>query len=359
MSALSAIPGLNSEAIEFLEGAGILTAGALARLSAAEAHKRIEMSAWQKGKVQRAPGLATVQKWVRAATEIPGALEEIPAALPAPAWDQTDDMPEAIVLERATLPVKNVYVPPSQRARRAATGAPLPEAGPVPMANLPAAVPFRPASGEVAAGSGAGTATPDPSPLPVEEVLRAALPGFNTFDGYQAGQTRVAPLSRFSISAPVEPAEPVEARLMDRIEATASLSRWVQRGVQHPAPGLLLFGALISLLWRLAMLGGIVGLPWLILTSEKASDFRGIAWIAGAVLLVLGFAQLIVLGRARCRICSCHLFYSRDCVKNRKAHHIFGLGYTGSLALHLLIFQWFRCMYCGTAIRLWMSKRDR
>lgn len=353
MSALSSIPGLNSEAIELLEGAGILTAGALARLSAGEAHKRIEMSAWQKGKVQRAPSLATVQQWVREATEIPGALEEIPAALPAPLWDQTDDIPEAIVLDRATLPIKNVYVPPSQRARRAASGAPPLAAAPVTMANLPAAVPFRPAS------DSSSDAVPEPSTLPVEEALREALPGFNTFDGYQAGQTRVAPLNRFSINAPVEPVEPAEARPMDRIEATAGLSRWVQRGVQHPAPGILLLGAVISLLWRMAMLGGIIGLPWLILTSDKASDFRGIALIAGGVLLVLGLAQLIVLSRARCRICSCHLFYSRTCVKNRKAHHIFGLGYTGSLALHLLIFQWFRCMYCGTAIRLWMSKRDR
>lgn len=372
MSALTAIPGLTPECIELLEGAGIRTAGALAKLSPVEAHKRIEMSAWQKGRVQRAPSLSTVQQWVRQATDLPGALEEIPAALPAPEWDQGDDLPEVIVLDKATLPVKNAYVPPAQRARQAAAGSSLPPMGiplqtvrppvtaPVPAAvksgpvsQLPAATPLaagpRPAIAAPVIAPSAMTAAQDVASLP------AALPTFTTFEAYEAGETRVAPLSRISLDAPAEPLEP--GRTMDRLNAAESLSRWVQRGVQHPTPWFLIFGALVSLLWRLAVLGALVGIPWLLLTAERGSDHRMEVMIAGGVLLVLGFAQLIVLNRARCRICSCHLFYSRDCVKNRKAHHLFGLGYTASLALHLLIFQWFRCMYCGTAIRLWMNRR--
>jgi hypothetical protein len=65
------------------------------------------------------------------------------------------------------------------------------------------------------------------------------------------------------------------------------------------------------------------------------------------------------VGRSRCRICSCNLFYSKNCLKNRKAHHIPGIGYVASLSLHLLIFGWFRCMYCGTAIRLRPSEVKR
>jgi hypothetical protein len=381
MSALTAIPGLNPEFIELLEGAGIRTAGALAKLSPVEAHKRLEMIAWQKGRVQQAPSLATVQQWVRQATDLPGALEEIPAALPAPDWDQGDDLPEVIVLDKATLPVKNVYVPPAQRARRATSASALPPMG-IPLTsaeNLPEAVPYTPAAqaGYHAPVSHLPAAAPlAPGPRPAVAAptmapslgnvtsavasdvasLPAALPTFTTFDQYEAGETRVAPLNRLSIDAPAEPLEP--GRTMDRLNAAESLSRWVQLGVQHPSPGLLIIGAFISLLWRLAVLGALIGVPWLLLTAERGSDHRMEVLIAGGVLLVLGIAQLIIINKARCRICSCHLFYSRDCVKNRKAHHIFGLGFTASLALHLLIFQWFRCMYCGTAIRMWMSKRD-
>ncbi|MES2705443.1 MAG: DUF4332 domain-containing protein [Verrucomicrobiota bacterium] len=347
MSALTAIPGLNPEAIELLEDAGIRSAGALAKLSALEAHQRVEVSAWQKGKGHRTPGLPTVQQWIQQAQDMPSALEDLPAALPAPAWDQEDDIPEAIVLERATLPVKNVYVPPSQRARRETAGIVPPAALPLPVAELPSAVPL----GGVARQPLSAASLP-----PMAEATPSALPGFTTFENYQAGETRVAPLSRISIDAAVDPAD--VAKSMERIGAADSLSRWVQRGVVHPMPGLLIFGAIISLLWRLAMLGGIIALPWFILTSDRATDYRHIAGISAIVLAVLGLAQLLVLTRARCRVCSCHLFYSRDCVKNRKAHHIFGVGYVGSLALHLLIFQWFRCMYCGTAIRMWMGKRD-
>lgn len=386
MSALTAIPGLNPEFIDLLEGAGIRTAGALAKLSAVEAHKRLEMIAWQKGRAQQAPSLTTVQQWVRQATDLPGALEEIPAALPAPEWDQGDDLPEVIVLDKASLPVKNVYVPPAQRARRAAAGPALPPMGiPLTAVNtIPAAVPLAssavgaavatapqavsvshlPAAAPLAPGPRPGIAAPVMAPTGLAAAteasdlasLPAALPTFTTFEAYEAGETRVAPLNRLSIDAPNEPLEP--GRTMDRLSATESLSRWVQRGVQHPSPGLLIIGSFISLLWRLAVLVALVGIPWLLLTAERGSDHRQEVMIAGGVLLVLGIAQLIVINKARCRICSCHLLYSRDCVKNRKAHHIFGLGYTASLALHLLIFQWFRCMYCGTAIRMWMSKRD-
>ncbi|RYD36655.1 MAG: DUF4332 domain-containing protein [Verrucomicrobiaceae bacterium] len=365
MSPLTAIPELPPEAIPLLEGAGIRTAEALVKLPVVEIHKRVEMSAWQKGRVQQAPSLATVQQWVRQAMAVPGALEDLPAALPAPSWDQADDIPEVIVLEHASLPEKNVYVPPSQRARRSAAGVPPPAtvsrpsyaSAPRAVEHLPTAVPL---PSQVPSMEGGITPKQSPQQVLLEAATApaaAALPSFNTFDEYKAGEIKVAPLSRVSLDAAVDPAE--HARSMERLGSAESLSRWVQRGVVHPTPGALLVGALISLLWRLAVVGALAGLPWLILHSERPSDYRLPVAIAAGVLLVLGIAQLIVLTRSRCRVCSCHLFYSRNCVKNRKAHHIPLIGHTASLALHLLMFQWFRCMYCGTAIRLWMSKRDK
>ena len=74
-------------------------------------------------------------------------------------------------------------------------------------------------------------------------------------------------------------------------------------------------------------------------------------WVIGAWLFACILYVLVAL-RVRCRVCTNQIFFSKRCFKNIKAHRVFGLGLVGSLALHAIIFTWFRCMYCGTAIRL-------
>ena len=54
----------------------------------------------------------------------------------------------------------------------------------------------------------------------------------------------------------------------------------------------------------------------------------------------------------KCRICNQRLFVPRRCHKHAKAHHIKFVGYVLPLSVHLLLFHWFRCTYCGTAVRL-------
>ena len=127
----------------------------------------------------------------------------------------------------------------------------------------------------------------------------------------------------------------------------------------YPAAGLLVFGAIVSLIWRAAMLAAVVAVPWLIFMVPRPSVYKVEIWSVIGGLVALGIVQLILMNRLRCRICTCHLLQSRNTAKNRKAHLIPGLGYTASLALHLLLFQWFRCMYCGTAIKLWSTRAER
>jgi hypothetical protein len=70
-------------------------------------------------------------------------------------------------------------------------------------------------------------------------------------------------------------------------------------------------------------------------------------------LPVPGAAYLIwAVGDGRCRICNQLLFVPRRVNKNSKAHHAPLLGYIVPTALHLLVFRWFRCTYCGTAVRV-------
>ena len=342
MSSLTAIPGLPPEAVEQLAACGIESAEMLAAIPAPEIHRVLELTAWQKGKLNRAPSLDMVHHWSRLAHEAAGGVS-------------VDDIPEAIVIPRRPVaPLAGGYVPRSQRARLEASGpatpaaaysAPPEEIKPAIILTPPRRLPSRtlpeaPAGPPDAASHEAGTVTP----------------GFNTFEEYQAGKVRVMPLSRYSIDAPMEERA---AMPTERAANPDNLLRTMRRGVVYPNAPLLVFGALVSLFWRVAMLAALVAVPWLVFVVPRASNYKQEILSVTGILLVLGITQLVIMGRIRCRICTCHLFHSRNTVKNRKAHHIPGLGYTASLALHLLLFQWFRCMYCGTAIKLWSTKAER
>ncbi len=342
MSRLTAIPGLPPEAIELLQSCGIESPEMLAGIPAAEVHRVLELTAWQKGKLNHAPTLDMVHHWTELARLTPVAAGGVTGG-------EDEDIPEAIVMTRTELPARKGYVPPAQRARLEAAGPPVPAAAPAPLpeniipsAVIPASLP------------GPRPSAVPMQPSPVRDAASAVR--FNTFEDYQSGNLRVPPLSRFSIDDPAEMPAP---GAMERLPNTDDLPRTMRRGVVHPNPALLIFGALISLLWRGAMIAAVIAVPWLFLNVPRPSDYRFEIMVAAGVLLALGVAQLLVLGRCRCRICTCHLFYSRDTVKNRKAHSIPLFGKTASLSLHLLLFQWFRCMYCGTAIKLWASKNDR
>ena len=103
------------------------------------------------------------------------------------------------------------------------------------------------------------------------------------------------------------------------------------------------------------MVALVIGLPIaLVQLGDEFSDPKYMIPMVSiiGVFLLVGLIHLIINSKVRCRVCSCPLFYSQRCYKNKKAHLVNGIGYVASLALHIVVFQWFRCMYCGTAIRL-------
>jgi hypothetical protein len=67
---------------------------------------------------------------------------------------------------------------------------------------------------------------------------------------------------------------------------------------------------------------------------------------------VFGLLYFLVSFHASCRVCGQKCFVPRECLKNKKAHHLPVLGYILPTALHMLVFRWFRCAHCGTPIRL-------
>ena len=305
MHPLENIAGIGAETAALLEAAGVRRARQLMREDPVKLRRRLELVAWQRGVKTPLPEVEVLAAWVAAAA---------PLGETEPEADDHAALPEAIVE-----PAPGAgWVPPNLRAAQELT-----------------------AGEEVREKRGA-------APLP--EGWRQVDPQrFATIEDYNDG--------KLAIQAAL-----TGERREERLEVPAGkreLPRWVRRGVVHPRPVHTWLGALVSVVFRLGMVAAVGWLIWLLTQVERPGDYKTPVMVGAAILTVLGLLQLHYAMRARCRICSCPLFYSKNCLKNRKAHHIPGLGYVMSLALHLLIFGWFRCLYCGTAIRLRGDREGR
>lgn len=132
-------------------------------------------------------------------------------------------------------------------------------------------------------------------------------------------------------------------------------SRRYIRGVLHDRPYRVWFGCLIVLLFQLAVPLAVASAPLLLLADSRPDDFEWVSrwWIAFPLAVpVLGMLYLIVSTRVKCRVCAQKVLVPRHCRKNKKAHHIPGLGHILPLAMHTLLFRWFTCTFCGTAVRI-------
>jgi hypothetical protein len=132
-------------------------------------------------------------------------------------------------------------------------------------------------------------------------------------------------------------------------------SRFYIRGVLHDRPLRVWFGGLFLVLLQLVTPLALIAAPLLILSDQKPRDF---AWVPGWIIAfplavpILGLLYAMVGIGAKCRVCAQRIYVPKHCLKNRKAHHIPLLGYIGAVALHVIVFKWFNCTFCGTAIRI-------
>ena len=132
-------------------------------------------------------------------------------------------------------------------------------------------------------------------------------------------------------------------------------SRKFIRGVLHPQPWKLRIGALAALgcafLVPLAVPAGVL----LLLSDVVPEKF---SWVPGwfllfpAILPLFGVLYFTVGFSGKCRVCGQRVFVPRRCRRHAKAHHVRWIGHIVPTGLHLLLFQWFRCIFCGTPIRL-------
>lgn len=125
-------------------------------------------------------------------------------------------------------------------------------------------------------------------------------------------------------------------------------SRRYVRGVLHKEPTRTLLSAFCVLL---AVALGIAGV---ILTPLIFWDKDLFFWaVFSPALIVVGLMIWFLFARSTvCPVCRQRQFMPKSCLKHVKAHRIRGLGYIVSTSIHMLSFKWFRCIFCGTAIRL-------
>ena len=97
----------------------------------------------------------------------------------------------------------------------------------------------------------------------------------------------------------------------------------------------------------------------LIITAFTATIFAVIDrekywWCVFAPALILPAIIIYFTScqRASCPICTQKQYAPKRCLKHKNAHRWPILGYMLPTCLHALFFKWFRCIFCGTSVRL-------
>lgn len=334
MTSLDRVPGVGSELAAFLNAVGISSAEDLSLADEISLQRDLERLARKRGRGSLVPSVVTVKIWVKTARELVGRSE------PKVEIDLSD-IPEAIDLDS----IPEAELDPSELTLSEEASLPRPISNHRPRANRQDDFSTRAFGKNSHVPAKREDAPQNPDLWKTLDKSR-----FQTLSDYNGARRGIEPLKRAS-----SPTTDSKDKVV--FNSSGRLSRRTRRGVLYPHPWKAIAGAAISLAWRVCFAASCILLPWYIYVNSTV-DHRPILemaiWCGGLVLL--GCLQLWAIASVRCRICSCHLFHSKRCFKNSKAHRIPGFGHVASLSLHLLLFQWFRCMYCGTAIRLFSGR---
>lgn len=368
---LKSISGIGKASQELLEAAGILDARALAKTGVEELAAELERANRILGIAKRPPRKADVEKWILGAREQLGLSPEAPVAITADGTiERSATMPvnyEATEQVRGMLATAPLAIPLPARLLIAA-GMAVSEIPPAILLNRYAGdlevrvtdrkgtrgIPRTPNLTKTRATTGNYVQIADPMP-PRLQIDTSRL---RSVADLEKGRARI-PVSRTG-TAPAAPTENdrvalIRAPLEETNRGRDPQSRRYIRGVLHTHPWTMLFGALISLVMMTLTVPALVAAALLLLSDIFPQTFPWVSpWllVLPCSLPVVGLLYLVFGVKCRCRICNQRQFFPRACLKNSKAHRIAGLGYIIPVALHMLLFRWFRCTYCGTPVRL-------
>lgn len=351
MAELNEIPGIGEASRELLEATGINDADQLTQqdpdILVAELRKANEVLSL----VKRAPGKATVEKWISSASDLTGLQsrkKEAPAKAQPVNYEGSAEVVELLAAAPFAIPLAGKHMMEKQLR----------------VGDIPAGLLLNRYSGDLDIRIG------DPEGSRIDVPVRRGQGNAAQI----STQARQRHFDSSAVKAVVpEPGErkkkiprPKEKPVEDRVALIRAPreetnrgkdpnSRRYVRGVLHTHPWGLRLGAFFSLLLLLNLPLGIVSAFLLLLSRENPDSFAWVPkWILAfpIALPVVGIAYMIWGFSGKCRICTQKVFVHKTALKHVKAHHFPGLGYVVPLCLHLLLFSWFRCSSCGTPVRL-------
>ncbi|MDG1358500.1 MAG: hypothetical protein P8P36_09930 [Akkermansiaceae bacterium] len=182
-----------------------------------------------------------------------------------------------------------------------------------------------------------------------DEVARAGLNSsrIRNFDDLESSVQYVRPLDR----APAKESLSLSDELNQGVDLR---SRKFIKGVFHPHANTVRLAALSAVFFIAILVVNITSLVGLFLYRTGLGASTVVVWVVGLLLLLMSSAAAYVhFGtRARCVVCRQPPLMPKKCTKHKKAHYVKGIGYILPTALQLLVYKWFYCTYCGTAVRL-------
>jgi Domain of unknown function (DUF4332) len=349
MTDIKNIPGIGKASQELLEAAGFADAEALSKAGVDELVKELERANSILQIAKRAPVRGNVEKWIVSAREITGVSNEEPRPVEMPVnYEASPQAATMLAIAPFAIPLPAKF---------------LIEQGLL-VSDVPPAILLNRYCGDLE--------------IRVEDrvpVLKRTRPAELTNGNVKIGEfnpnrrdidvSRIKPTDALA-GAPARSASVTQTVNQDRVALIRGPkpetnrgrnpeSRFFIRGVMHSHPVSMAIGAVTTLLLMAMLPIGIVSAALLLLSQELPKHFE---WVPTWLLVfplslpILGIMYLVWGLGGSCRICGQKIFVPRMCLKNSKAHHRTGLGYIVPVCLHMLLFKWFRCTYCGTPVRL-------
>ena len=128
-----------------------------------------------------------------------------------------------------------------------------------------------------------------------------------------------------------------------------------KRGIRHLMPVRSFLGAFFVLLLTL----NLFVCAGLVVFFFYGGHEAGKMLIESLCILAFSLLGYIIFSmRARCSICRNPFFLTKGCPKNHQSHRLPFLGIVIPTALHILLFRWLRCPYCGSAQKLTASEKE-
>lgn len=128
----------------------------------------------------------------------------------------------------------------------------------------------------------------------------------------------------------------------------SSTSRRYLRGVLHKEPGRTLVGSIAFIVSQVLLI--LAAVPIIYILSSPDDYMWGL--LSPLLLVAAGLVYVTLARQVSCPVCRQRQYVSKDCRKHLKAHTMPIFGHMLPTALHVLLFKWFHCIFCGTSIRV-------